>query len=133
MARVTIEKLKGMLSSFELVVLASVRAKDIHSGAPLTLERDNDKDSVIALREIEAGYIKIDSLKERLITMLQKGSLIEQQAEEKKVNIEEDEVDVEDLVFDANEAGMEIADAGLEEAGGFEDEDFAETPEDERS
>ena len=131
MARVTIEKLKGMLSSFELVVLASVRAKDIHSGAPLTIERDDDKDSVIALREIEAGYVKIDSLKDRLITMLQKGSLIEQQAEEKKVNTDEEE-ELDDLVFDVNEAGLEVADNALEEAGGFEDEDFSETPENER-
>ena len=131
MARVTVEKCKGMVrDNFELVVLAAVRAKDINSGAPITLERENDKDSVMALREIEAGYVKIESLKERLITMLQKGSTIEKQQEEIKVNLEEEEDFSEDFTFGAEDGQFEILEENFsEEVAG--DEDFGDNHEDE--
>jgi DNA-directed RNA polymerase subunit omega len=133
MARVTVEKCKGMVrDNFELVVLAAVRAKDINSGAPLTLERENDKDPVMALREIEAGYIKIDALKERLVVMLQKGSAIEKQQEEIKVNLEEEEDFSDDFAFDEEGGQFEISDEDFSAEDSFAGEgDFGDNQEEE--
>lgn len=73
MARVTIEDCTLKIPSrFELVVLASQRAKEIGSGAKPTVERDNDKNSVVALREIAEGTISPDSLRESVIRKHQK-------------------------------------------------------------
>ena len=53
MARVTVEDCIDIINNrFELVMLASQRARSLSSGAELTVERDNDKNPVIALREI---------------------------------------------------------------------------------
>lgn len=68
MARVTVEDcVEKVQNRFELVMLASQRARKISSGGALTLDRDNDKNPVIALREIAAGTILVDNLKEELI------------------------------------------------------------------
>ncbi len=73
MARVTIEDCTQKIPSrFELVVLAAQRAKEIGSGAKPTVERDNDKNSVVALREIAEGTISPDSLRESVIRKHQK-------------------------------------------------------------
>jgi DNA-directed RNA polymerase subunit omega len=67
MARVTVEDCKKIISNhFELVVLASRRGRDIASGSPLLVEKDNDKNAVIALREIAAQKLNIDLLRENL-------------------------------------------------------------------
>ncbi len=64
MARVTVEDCVDKIPNrFELVLLAARRARNIHSGAPLTVERDNDKNPVIALREIADETIDLDALK----------------------------------------------------------------------
>ncbi|MBR2124364.1 MAG: DNA-directed RNA polymerase subunit omega [Acetobacter sp.] len=63
MARVTVEDcVEKVPNRFELVVYAARRARDIARGENLTIERDNDKNSVVALREIACGTIKTDSL-----------------------------------------------------------------------
>jgi DNA-directed RNA polymerase subunit omega len=73
MARVTIEDCTTKIPSrFELVVLASQRAKEIGAGARPTVERDNDKNSVVALREIAEGTISPEALKEAVIKKNQK-------------------------------------------------------------
>ena len=60
MARVTVEDCVGMVPNrFELVLLAAQRARDIRSGAELTVERDNDKNAVVALREIAEEAIDL--------------------------------------------------------------------------
>jgi DNA-directed RNA polymerase subunit omega len=67
MARVTVEDcILHVPNRFELVLLASQRAKQISSGNPLTIERDNDKDPVVSLREIADQTVSIDQLKEDL-------------------------------------------------------------------
>ena len=67
MARITVEDCKKIISNhFELVVLASRRGRDIASGSPLLVEKDNDKNAVIALREIAAQKLNIDLLRENL-------------------------------------------------------------------
>jgi len=68
MARVTIEDCIDKLPNrFELVMLAAQRARKLSSGGALTLDRDNDKNPVVALREIAAETVLTDDLKEELI------------------------------------------------------------------
>ena len=56
MARITVEDcILSVPSRFELVMLAAQRARDISAGAPLTLDRDNDKNPIVALREVADG------------------------------------------------------------------------------
>jgi DNA-directed RNA polymerase subunit omega len=73
MARVTVEDCVDKVENrFELVLLASHRARMISSGAPLTIDRDNDKNPVVSLREIAEQTIAPEDLKEDLIHSLQK-------------------------------------------------------------
>jgi DNA-directed RNA polymerase subunit omega len=73
MARVTVEDcIDKVENRFELVLLASHRARMISSGSQLTIDRDNDKNPVVALREIADTTIATGDLKEDLIHSLQK-------------------------------------------------------------
>jgi DNA-directed RNA polymerase subunit omega len=73
MARVTVEDCIDKVDNrFELVLLAAHRARLISSGAPLTIDRDRDKNPVVALREIADEGIQPDDLREQLIHSLQK-------------------------------------------------------------
>ncbi|AZV76621.1 DNA-directed RNA polymerase subunit omega [Parasedimentitalea marina] len=68
MARVTVEDCVDKVPNrFELVMLAAHRAREIAAGAPITVERDNDKNPVVSLREIADETQSADSLRERLI------------------------------------------------------------------
>ena len=73
MARVTVEDcIDKVENRFDLVLLASHRARMISSGATITVDRDNDKNPVVALREIAEETISPGDLKEDLIHTLQK-------------------------------------------------------------
>jgi DNA-directed RNA polymerase subunit omega len=73
MARVTVEDCVDKVDNrFELVLLASHRARMISQGAAITVARDNDKNPVVALREIADETVTPDDLKEELIHSLQK-------------------------------------------------------------
>jgi DNA-directed RNA polymerase subunit omega len=73
MARVTVEDCIDKVDNrFELILLASHRARMIASGAALTIDRDRDKNPVVALREIADETIQPDDLKEEFIHSLQK-------------------------------------------------------------
>jgi DNA-directed RNA polymerase subunit omega len=73
MARVTVEDcIDKVENRFELVLLASHRARMVSSGAQITIDRDNDKNPVVALREIADRTISPGDLKEDLIHSLQK-------------------------------------------------------------
>jgi DNA-directed RNA polymerase subunit omega len=68
MARVTVEDcIEKVPNRFELVMSSAQRARKIGSGAPLTVDRDNDKNTVISLREIAAGTVLAADLQEDLI------------------------------------------------------------------
>jgi DNA-directed RNA polymerase subunit omega len=68
MARVTVEDcIEKLPNRFELVMVAAQRARKIGSGAALTVDRDNDKNPVVALREIAEETVNIADLKEDLI------------------------------------------------------------------
>ncbi len=73
MARVTVEDCVDKIPNrFDLVLLAAQRAREISSGAELTIERDRDKNPVVALREIADQTVKPAELKESLTASLQK-------------------------------------------------------------
>src|ERR1700741_5507237 len=73
MARVTVEDcIDPVENRFDLVLLASHRARTISSGSQITVERDNDKNPVVALREIAEKTIPPDDLKEVLVHPWQK-------------------------------------------------------------
>lgn len=73
MARVTVEDcIDKVENRFELVLLAGHRARQISQGAPITVDRDNDKNPVVALREIADETLSPGDLKEDLIHSLQK-------------------------------------------------------------
>ncbi|MGU3494007.1 DNA-directed RNA polymerase subunit omega [Xanthobacteraceae bacterium A53D] len=73
MARVTVEDCIDKVDNrFELVLLAGHRARMISSGSPITVDRDNDKNPVVALREIADETVSPEDLKEDLIHSLQK-------------------------------------------------------------
>jgi len=73
MARVTVEDCVDKVPNrFELVMLASHRARSLASGAPLTVARDNDKNPVVALREIAEETLTADQLRESAIESFQR-------------------------------------------------------------
>lgn len=96
MARVTVEDcVTKVPNRFELVLLAGERAKELSMGAQPTLDRDNDKNTVIALREIEEGTVPVEVIKDNFISGLQKNV--------RHTEKEEDEADI--LAVDAELAG----------------------------
>jgi len=100
MARVTVEDCIDKVDNrFELVLLASHRARLISQGAPITIDRDNDKNPVVALREIADERLSPDDLKEDLIHSLQK-----------HVEIDEPEPDASAMISTA-ESTTETSDA----------------------
>jgi DNA-directed RNA polymerase subunit omega len=73
MARVTVEDCVDKVPNrFELVMLAAHRARSLASGAPLTIDRDNDKNPVVALREIAEETLTADQLRESAIESFQR-------------------------------------------------------------
>jgi DNA-directed RNA polymerase subunit omega len=73
MARVTVEDcVLKVPNRFELVMVAAQRARNVGAGATLTVDRDNDKNPVIALREIAEGTVDLEALENSLIRGLQK-------------------------------------------------------------
>ena len=88
MARVTVEDCVIKIPNrFELVLLAAQRARDMASGAQPTLERDNDKNPVVALREIAAESVLLDGLQNSLIKGLQKHVEIDEPEEDQDIEI----------------------------------------------
>ena len=86
MARITVEDcLKKVESQYDLVLLAKERTSQLNSGAEMLVESDNDKNTVIALREIADGKVTIEELKNNSIARLRKEpdeNLEEEEAEE---------------------------------------------------
>jgi DNA-directed RNA polymerase subunit omega len=112
MARVTVEDcMKKISNRFELVNLSVQRVKEIIKGAPISIERDNDKNPVVALREIAQGQIDPDRLRESAIRTYQKVN-----------DADEEDEDIQDMLEEAAwlqnednkaEASQEIIEDGL--------------------
>ena len=80
MARITVEDcIDKFESRFELVLVASNRARKLHSGESPTVEKDNDKPTVIALREIADESLSIDYLKDKLVQEYQSVSSLDEE------------------------------------------------------
>lgn len=68
MARVTVEDCVSIVPNrYELVLLAAQRARDISSGSPITVERENDKNTVVSLREIAEQSISLDDVRHHIV------------------------------------------------------------------
>jgi DNA-directed RNA polymerase subunit omega len=88
MARVTVEDcVEKVPNRFELVMLAAQRSRDISAGAEITVERDNDKNPVVALREIAEETIEHEKLNDSLIRGLQKVPEIDEPEEEEPMEM----------------------------------------------
>jgi DNA-directed RNA polymerase subunit omega len=112
MARVTVEDcILKVPNRFELVLLAAQRARDVAAGAQITLERDNDKNPVVALREIADETIGLDNLQNSLIKGMQKHVEIDEPEEDQEIEIGAQQWPT-DL---APAAGTEDEEGGLEE------------------
>ncbi|HEY6334661.1 MAG TPA: DNA-directed RNA polymerase subunit omega [Alphaproteobacteria bacterium] len=121
MARVTVEDcVLRVPNRFELVMLAAHRARDIAAGAPLTLDRDNDKNPVVALREIADQAVAVDHLQEALVKGMQKMVEADEPEEE-----EMDAMAAQQLAA----AGAELAPKAVEEDA--EDEEILSEGDDE--
>ena len=120
MARVTVEDcVLKVPNRFELVLLASQRAREIGAGAELLVERDNDKNPVIALREIADTDMSLEALGESLVKNHQK-----------VIEVEEDEEDIIDVMEGESEwahVASESAETELEGSGLQENVDNADS------
>ena len=135
MARVTVEDcILKVQNRFELVMVAAQRARRIGTGAPLTVERDNDKNPVVSLREIADETIVVEDLKEDLIKSHQRVFAAE---DDKDDVIEEMQGEEEwnTLVSQANQVGAadgddfegddddEADEASIDDLAGYDDKD----------
>jgi DNA-directed RNA polymerase subunit omega len=97
MARVTVEDCVDKVPNrFELVMLAAHRARSLASGSPLTVERDNDKNPVVALREIAEETLTAEQLREAAIESFQR-----------QIEVDEPEEDVMTLLAGNSDAPAE--------------------------
>ena len=132
MARVTVEDCKKIIPNhFELVALASRRGRDISSGSPILVEKDNDKNAVVALREIAAKKINIELLRNNLLQDFRKTVYMEDSLSDNKQENYLELEDKEASQFDQNfedDISEEMSDVGvdtdLEEEMLFEDENI---------
>ena len=110
MARVTVEDcVLRVPNRFELVMLAARRARAISSGEALQVDRDNDKNPVVALREIADDKVELDDLRSLLVRGLQK-----------QVEVDEPEEDNMALLMAGKEWGEAVPAEQIEDAEGME-------------
>ena len=105
MARITVEDCVDKFPSrFELVLVASQRARELHSGEKPTIDRDNDKNTVIALREIADITIPIEKMKENVIEGFQKVTINDEEDESLEIKSleEKNKEQNEELISDSN-------------------------------
>ncbi|NBX42341.1 MAG: DNA-directed RNA polymerase subunit omega [Rhodobacteraceae bacterium] len=100
MARVTVEDCVDKVPNrFELVMLAAHRAREMASGSPLTVDRDNDKNAVVALREIAEETQSADGLRERFI-----------ESHQSQIEVDEPEEDTMTLLQSADQDRSQVDD-----------------------
>ena len=129
MARITVEDCIDKFDSrFELVLVASNRARKLHSGDEPTVERDNDKNTVIALREIADETISAETFKQNLVEEYQTVSPIDE--EELALEFNEENTDDEAESEKLSEVSEETDETDISEA---DSEDNSETKNDAES
>ena len=105
MARITVEDCVDKFPSrFELVLVASQRARELHTGELPTVDKDNDKNTVIALREIADVTIPVEKMKDNLIEGFQKVKINDEEDEDLVIQSLEEKNDEqnEELISDSN-------------------------------
>ncbi|MGE0715986.1 MAG: DNA-directed RNA polymerase subunit omega [Alphaproteobacteria bacterium] len=111
MARVTVEDcVLKVPNRFDLVMFAGQRAREVAAGAPLSIDRDNDKNPVVALREIADETVSLEHLRESLIRGLQRHVENDEPEEDKELSVSEQ---VWTDAIASRSAEGELADAGL--------------------
>jgi DNA-directed RNA polymerase subunit omega len=124
MARVTVEDcVVKVPNRFELVLLAAQRAREITSGAPLSIDRDDDKNPVVALREIADETVALDHLKSSVVRGMQKHVEIDEPEESH-------ELELDTALFGIGAPAGTLMDEELEAEADAEDGEDAEDPED---
>lgn len=135
MARVTVEDcIEEIPNRFELVLLASQRAKELASGAMLTVDRDRDKNPVVALREIADKTVSLEHLREGLVKSFQRSGAAEEEEEDLESLLAEDSgavVPASQQEFNASDAFTVEDEAGAVVEENDEDEDFSDVEIDE--
>ena len=118
MARVTVEDCVIKIPNrFELVLLAAQRARAIGTGAPLTVDRDNDKNPVVALREIADETVDIEGLRQRMIGDMQDSPEVDEPEEDNMAALMQSG-EWAGVAQDSDELGEGM---GIEEADGDDD------------
>ena len=130
MARVTVEDcIEKMPNRFDLVLTAAQRARGIQKGELLTIDRDNDKNPVVALREIADETIDIHRVEETLVKSLQRLNQTEEitAPDEASVTAQEDLAEMIGLpnTEALEESGMQVGTGTELDATGFEDVDIS--------
>lgn len=137
MARVTVEDcVLKIPNRFELVMVAAQRAREVASGAPLSIDRDNDKNPVVALREIADETVSIETLQNSLIKGHQR--VVESEEPEEEIvelmatehdwarpsadendgeSMGEDDLGEDDAAEDAEPSPDDLADGGEDDLG----------------
>ena len=91
MARVTVEDcVKKIPNRFDLVIAAAQRSREISNGIAIEVDRDNDKNPVVSLREIASEAVDAESLQERFIRSMQKNLNKEDNEIEEEASLEEE-------------------------------------------
>lgn len=130
MARVTVEDcVLKVPNRFELVMVAAQRARRIGTGAGLTLDRDNDKNPVVSLREIAENTIQVEDLKEDLVRSHQRVFAMDDDKDDVIEDMQGEE-EWSALVAQANDSGFADADdmdddddVGVDDLAGFSEDD----------
>ncbi len=131
MARVTAEDcIEKIPNRFDLVLTAAQRARNIQKGELLTIDRDDDKNPVIALREIADETIDIDQIEDRIIQSMQRFNEREEEvsvSDEASATADEDMSNMIGLesIENLEVSGMQIGTGDELNATGFEDVDIA--------
>ncbi len=119
MARITVEDcVLKIPNRFELVLLAAQRAKNISAGAPLTVEEDADKKTVIALREIADETINLSDLENTLVSGMQKFVKEEEIPSDEEENMKA--ADAELAALETEFSYINDTETAVEQAGSFE-------------
>ena len=129
MARVTVEDcVLKVPNRFELVLLAAQRAREITSGAPLSVDRDDDKNPVVALREIADETVGLDHLKNSVVRGMQKHVEIDEPEETHEVELDTTlfGVAAPSVLIEAEDVEAEDVEAEDVEAEDLEEEDAEE-------
>lgn len=122
MARITVEDcLDKIANPFELITLASQRARDIGQGAPISVNRNADKNTVVALREIAARTLDLDVLKENVLNRISNSKANAQITAEIDSSVDHKVQGVDDKISQEDLIDLNIDD---DEEDSNEDNDF---------